>query len=191
MAITFNGPSKLIEVGAADVSLTATYIYSRWKDWVATSDNAKYLPTFSTVGGDPLGGSVYITPYFFLVNGWKIRPYAQNYTLKILENLLTDDNSSPFNFPSGGYSIEAVRQFALKTETVDGSGNPLDTVVEGSYTATEVLRLLLAVATGKTTIADIGGGLGTVKFRDVADSKDRVTATVSDSQRTAVTLDVT
>ena len=139
MAITFNGPSKLIEVGAADTSLTATQLYSRWKDWVATSTNAKYLEAFDTVGGDPLGSGISITPYFFLVNNWKIRPYAQSYTLTISENLLTDDNSSPFNFPSGGFSIEVVRQFALKTETVDSGGgggaDPWATALPGAYAA--------------------------------------------------------
>ena len=189
MALTFNGPAKLIEMGVSDTSISATVLYSRWKDFVQTGSNAKYLPAFSTVGGDPLGNSVFITPYFFLMNGWKIRPYPQSYTLTISENFLTDDNSSPFNFPPGGYSIEVVRQFALKTETVDGAGNPMDTILEGTLTAGQVLKILLAVAAGKTDVSDLGNGNATVVFRDYADTKDRVTATMTGSERTAVTLD--
>jgi hypothetical protein len=120
-----------------------------------------------------------------------VRPYPQNHTLTISENFLTEDNSSPFNFPPGGFAIEVVRQFALKTETVDGAGNPLDTILEGTLTAGQVLKILLAVAAGKTDVAELGGGSATVTFRDYADTKDRVTATMAGSERTAVVLDPT
>ena len=191
MALTFNGPAKLIEFGSTDLAMSATQVYSRWKDFVTTGSNAKYLPAFTTVGGDPLGNSVFITPYFFLVNGWKIRPYPQSYTLSITENLLTDDNSSPFNFPPGGFSIEVVRQFALKTETVDGAGNPMDTILDGSLTAGQILKILLAVAAGKTDITALGGGAATITFRDSSDTKNRVTATMAGSERATVVLDAT
>ena len=59
-------------------------------------------------------------------------------------------------------------------------------VVEGSLTLTQVMRLMLAALAEKSS----GGGTTTVKFRDHADSKDRITATVDSSgNRTAVTLD--
>lgn len=61
-----------------------------------------------------------------------------------------------------------------------------DEVVEGALTLRQILRLLLAVMGGKST----GGGTGTIVFRDNADSKARVTATVDASNnRTAMTLD--
>lgn len=184
MAITFNGPAKLIEVGASDTTLTATYIYSRWKDWVATSSNAKFLQAFTTVGGDPLGGSVFITPYFFLTNGWKIRPYAQNYTFTIVENLLTDDNSSPFNFPGGGFSIEVIRQFALKTETVDGSGNPLDTVLESSMTAAQMLRVIYAYVANPAT--GLNSNIQTI-YKSIDGTKNRIVGTVDTAGARTIT----
>lgn len=62
----------------------------------------------------------------------------------------------------------------------------LAATVEGSFDLVEVLRLGLAVLAGKST----GGGTTTVAFRDVADTKDRIEATVDgDGNRTAVTLD--
>jgi len=189
MAINFNGPAKLMELGATDTVLSATQIYSRWKDWAATSDNAKYLVAFTTVGGDPLGNDVFITPYFFLMNGWKIRPYPQNYTLTITENLLTDDNTSPFSFPGGGFSIEVVRQFALKTETVDGAGNPLDTVLESSMTAAQMLRVIYAYVANPAT------GLNsnvTTTFKSIDGSKNRIVGTVDVSgNRTITSVDGT
>jgi hypothetical protein len=187
MALTFNGPSKLIELGAADIALTATAIYSRWTDWVAASDSSKYPQAFTTVGGDPLGNDVFITPYFFLSNGWKIRPYPQSYTLTIAENLLTDDNSSPFNFPPGGYSIEVVRQFALKTETVDGAGDPFTSPLESGMTREQALRIILAVLAGNAT--GLNSNSQTV-FKSQDGLTDRVVATVdSGGNRTITSVD--
>lgn len=62
--------------------------------------------------------------------------------------------------------------------------------IEGTYTTGDVLRLLSAVAAGKSTIVDLGGGLATVTFRDINDTEDRVVADMTDSERTGVTLDL-
>jgi len=58
--------------------------------------------------------------------------------------------------------------------------------IEGTYTGAEILRLLAAVAAGKTTIVS-----NVATFRDVNDTKDRVVATMTGSQRTTVTKVVT
>ena len=64
----------------------------------------------------------------------------------------------------------------------------LDDVVEGSTTLRQAVRLMLAVAAGKSS----GGGSTTITFRDLADTKARVTATVdANRNRTAVTRDAT
>lgn len=62
----------------------------------------------------------------------------------------------------------------------------LAAVVEGSLDIGEVLRILLAEAAGKAS----GGGTTSIAFRDQADTKDRIAATVdANGNRTAVTLD--
>jgi len=59
-------------------------------------------------------------------------------------------------------------------------------VAEGSYDLQEMMRIIFAVCAGKSS----GGGTATLTFRDSADSKDRVTATVTgDGNRTGMTLD--
>jgi hypothetical protein len=64
----------------------------------------------------------------------------------------------------------------------------LDEVFEGAVTLRQALRLLYSVLGNKSA----GGGTTTVTFRDIADTKNRVSATVdADGNRTAVTLDVT
>ncbi len=63
-------------------------------------------------------------------------------------------------------------------------------VLEAGYTAEELLRLLSAVAAGKTDI-DTSGPDPVVTFRDLNDTKDRVTATMNGSERASVTKDLT
>lgn len=58
-------------------------------------------------------------------------------------------------------------------------------VVEGAFTVKGMLRIMFAVLAGKST----GSGTTTQAYRDVADAKDRVSATISQGNRTAVTQD--
>lgn len=63
----------------------------------------------------------------------------------------------------------------------------LDEAVEGSITLRQAMRVLLAFAVGKAS----GAGGSTITFRDQADTKNRISATVtSQGNRTAVSLDV-
>lgn len=77
---------------------------------------------------------------------------------------------------------------AIKAKTDNLPSDPVgaSTVVEGTITVQQALRVLLAAMAGKAS----GGGTTSVIFRDTTDSKDRITATVdSDGNRSAVTLD--
>ena len=61
-------------------------------------------------------------------------------------------------------------------------------VVEGTHTAVGFMRLMVSALRGKSS----GGGTSEIIFRDIDDSKDRITATVdSNGNRTAVTSDDT
>ena len=59
-----------------------------------------------------------------------------------------------------------------------------NTIVDGTLTMRETLRLMGAVFYGRSNIA---GNI--VTFRDVANTKDRVTATMTGNTRTGITLD--
>ncbi len=73
--------------------------------------------------------------------------------------------------------------YALSAAGVDAV---LDEGVEGALTLRQALRLFLSVLVGKSS----GGGSTAPAFRDQADSKNRVSATVdANGNRTAVTLD--
>jgi hypothetical protein len=71
----------------------------------------------------------------------------------------------------------------------DVTGAVLEAQVEDGMSLKHAIRLLLSVAAGKTDIVDLGGGAATVKFRDVNDTTDRVTATMAGSERTTVVVD--
>ena len=88
-------------------------------------------------------------------------------------------------------SYNAAGTMGEKMNDAGSASNPWTEVLEGAYTAGEMLKLLTAVAAGKSTIVDLGGGLATVTFRDINDTVDRVQADMTDSERTSVTLNLT
>lgn len=103
MAITFDPTNKRIILDST--SVTAEEIFSRWEDWMLLSDNVKYLPAFSHVGGNDLGGGKFIPNYFFLVNSWRVRPMEQDHDLTIDGNLVTDDGGKPIVRTLGPYQV--------------------------------------------------------------------------------------
>jgi hypothetical protein len=75
---------------------------------------------------------------------------------------------------------------ALEQGPGGASSLALSTVVEGSLTFGEIMKILLAAFAGKSA----GGGTSTITFRNQADDTDRITATVdSAGNRTAVSVD--
>lgn len=121
MAITFDPANKR-------VILDTTYVetidlYSRWKEWVATSDNSKYLPAFSTVGGEPLGGSLYVARYFFLLNDWRIRPMESNHTLNIEGNISVLGGGDPVVPTLGTYKVLVQYTVPVQAQGIATSGS--------------------------------------------------------------------
>lgn len=75
-----------------------------------------------------------------------------------------------------------------KTDIVDGVHSK---VIENAETFSETIRIIRSATAGEST-APVGGGAGQYTFRDAADSKARITATVdANGQRTSVTTDGT
>lgn len=90
--VTFDGANKRIIVNNGTTSIDVQEdVYSDWKEWFQTDTNSKYLSAVRTIGGDPTTGVKSVAPYFFLTNGWKLKPYEGNHTLTITGNLFVDD----------------------------------------------------------------------------------------------------
>lgn len=68
--------------------------------------------------------------------------------------------------------------------------DPWTVTLEGSYTAGEIMKILVAVAAGKTTITNTGNNSAKVTFRDINDSEDRVKSTMKNSNRESIIINV-
>jgi hypothetical protein len=82
-----------------------------------------------------------------------------------------------------GASVLNVNVSTMSSGAVDSI---LDDPVEGAFTMRQLLRLMASALFGKAS----GGGTATITFRDLGDTKNRITATVtSNGDRTTVVLD--
>lgn len=122
MAYTFDGPNKLIILSSGTTVCDIKDMYSRWKEWVATSNNSKYLPAMSVLGGDPLPGGRYLGTTYFLENGWKVRPYEGNHTLSISGNIYSRDGTDPFVNTIGSYNVRIMLVVSNLVDTVSTGG---------------------------------------------------------------------
>ena len=100
--------------------------------------------------------------------------------------ILADTNELQTDWANGG-RLDLI----LDTAAAAGGLTAADVWAEAfsGFTAAEWVQLLAAVAFGKTSITDLGGGAATVVFRDVGDTKDAVTADMNGAERTSITLD--
>lgn len=142
MAITFDPAAKRIILDSA--SVTAEYIFSRWEDWCATSDNAKYLPAFSHVGGNDLGGGLFMANYMFLENGWRVRPMEANHTLIITGNLVVSGGGVPVVPTLGNFNVSTQYTVPVQAQGIATSGS----------TAAEIAAAVLAAATVSPIASD-------------------------------------
>jgi uncharacterized SAM-binding protein YcdF (DUF218 family) len=124
MSYQFDGVTKVITITAQTV-MSVRDVYSRWADWLSTSDNAKYLPAFSTLGGDvidPIAGTT-VPIYAFLINGWKIRPQESSHTLSVNDGiLLVQGGGDPFLNTLGNFVVRINYQQPVQAITVSTGG---------------------------------------------------------------------
>lgn len=99
-SVTFDGPNKLILVNDGVTELDVRVdIYSDWKEWMLGHDGiipSRYIDAVENIGGQPLPGGRVVGSTFFLINGWRIKPYSGSYQLRVNGNLYTTEGDSPF-----------------------------------------------------------------------------------------------
>ena len=146
MAIVFDPSSNRIILDTTAV--TSAQIWIAWIDWVATSDNSKYLPAMKQVGGDELGSGLAIPPYIFLLNGWRVRPMEASHTLVLTGNLFVDGGGVPIVPTIGNYNVSA--QFTVPVQAqailVGGSTAPTAEQTADAVWAHSFTSKLLTVA---------------------------------------------
>jgi hypothetical protein len=96
-------------------------------------------------------------------------------------NKLTTDASgkAAATIAAGDIATDAITAAAIKADAVTKLWTG---IVEGAITAAQALQVILAYCAGKST--------ATGRYRNQADTKDRISATASSGRRTAVTLNL-
>jgi hypothetical protein len=129
VAITFDPTNKRIILDSATV--TASQIWTAWVDWVVLSDNSKYPPALSQVGGDSLGGGLFIPVYLFLLNGWRVRPMESDHLLIITGNLFVEGGGQPVVNTLGNYNVSTQYTVPIQAQSYSttGGSNPTPTQI--------------------------------------------------------------
>ena len=122
--ITFDPVNKRIVLDSAYA--TAGQIYSRWKEWVLTDGNTKYEQAFSVLGGDPLGGGLFVASYFFLMNGWRIRPMEADHTLILEGNIAVLGGGVPVVQTLGQFNVSTQFTVPVQAQGISTSGSTMD-----------------------------------------------------------------
>jgi len=150
--VTFDGVNRLILVNEGVTELDAQIdLYSDWKEWTRLRDNLKYEPAFSTVGGEPTIEGQKLDVTYFLINGWKIKPYSGQYTLNIVGNLFDVDGGEikvpadinplfPNNITINTQTSVIVRQLNPQIDfnpTIEVSGSGLNSDESSTLTSIE------------------------------------------------------
>lgn len=165
--ISFDPTNKRVILDSTTVS--ATEMYSRSVDWLATGDNLKYGPIFLQVGGEDLGGGLSIPPYFFLQGLWKVRPMEANHDLTITGNLFTQDGSVPVVKTLGNFQVNVNYTVPVQAQGIATSGST-------GPTAESIAAAVLAALNTTTIPVDmrktnnvtiIGNGTEGDKFRSI------------------------
>jgi hypothetical protein len=129
MAITFDGAERLIQLTAGTTALDVKDLYSRWKDWVKATDDAKNAIAFISVGGDDVdeAAGTKIPAYIYITNGWTIRPQETDHTLTVTSGiLLRDGGGDPFEDTLGAYTVRINYQQPVQAITVESGAATSD-----------------------------------------------------------------
>jgi hypothetical protein len=134
---------------------------------------------------------------YFLTNGWRL---VVDFSKVRITGVMFSDNYDSAYFTPVTLNIQYAAEIAGVVSAIEVPAVPtsIDTasaelirdtilaaILEGGETLADSLRIMRAESAGK--VAVVGS---TVTFRDAADSKDRIVATVDeDGQRIAVTTD--
>lgn len=100
---------------------------------------------------------------------------------------VTPENIAQAVWNSVSADFDTTGTMAELLQASGAGGNPWVEEIENNYSAKEAMRIILSALAGKVS----GAGTGTIVFRNINDSKDRITADVDDKgNREAVAVDV-
>ncbi|MBK9418820.1 MAG: hypothetical protein IPN62_16450 [Flavobacteriales bacterium] len=123
MAFTFNGATKIITLSAGTTLISVRDLWTAWVDWLGLSDNSKYPEAMTSLGGDEVGGGIFVPVYCFLQNGWKIRPQEANHTLGVNDGIIIGSGGGdPFTDTLGNYRVNTRYSQPVQAISYDAAG---------------------------------------------------------------------
>jgi hypothetical protein len=105
---TFDGDNLLIQLPAGQTEIQVEReLYSAWKEWVKTGDNAKYQLAMRTVAGDDTVGTQSLSPAFFVRNdlGWRLQPPDEDIEISLVGNIYPNDSTIRMTLSRPGRTI--------------------------------------------------------------------------------------
>ena len=152
--ISFDPTNRVILLDVFNVS--ASQIWSAWVDWLVLSDNLKYLPAFSQVGG-----VAPIALYLILENGWRVRPKEASGITTITGNLLTRESDSPITQTIGTWNVQVNLETPIAAQAIEvNTGSAVNqATVQAALTAQGYTT---ARATMIDTVTTVDGKVDTV-----------------------------
>ena len=127
MAVSFDGAAKrMVVTGVSNVDVQRD-LYSAWKHWLVSSDNAKYEQALRPVGGDSIGGGQRSPVYFFLMNDWKV--VVDGIVVDFSLNLYCEEATNASTFP---FIVQNNGAVSYKV-----SDSPVVTILSGSGLSAE------------------------------------------------------
>lgn len=174
---TVNIERRLLIINEGETLIDAKAdLYSGCKRlWLQDETLKKLKFPFKVIGGDPIDEErgIYITPYFYLIHGWKIKPFEGNHRLRITNGvLLTETGECPFVPTDGNYNVFVEYSQPVKTELAVTRISALTPEQnEALFSTYELVELLNAYIKNKKYLKKENGKWYLV-IRDVNDTAD-------------------
>jgi hypothetical protein len=123
MPVTFDGTNLRITLPTSTPTIDVQVdLYSEWKVWFKTPGNEIYPLAFDTTGGDEIGPSLEVAPYFFLRNdnGWRIRPAEEDAEITFNGNLYKRVGTLGMMVPTiGAFTVLATIELSSSSQFID------------------------------------------------------------------------
>jgi hypothetical protein len=155
MGYSFDTTNYIIELTTGTTVLDVKDLYSRWKEWVKTGVGSKYNNIFTSIGGDAIDSTngIYIPPYIFLTNNWKIKPQETNHKLTVTNGILSvDGGGDPFVSTSGSYNVQINYQQPVNAVGISSQATSGTIDIEDVYQAKITLHDDKTTQTNKYTV---------------------------------------
>ena len=120
MSYTFDCVPKIIQLDTTD-TLVMSDLYSRWKDVVISDQMITGCEQAFRVVKEPLQGTTFVGPYYFLMNDWQIRPFDTPHELIVDGTLVQDQTSTLQSFKLDNLTavVSIVREIAVSVQVIE------------------------------------------------------------------------